>query len=316
MMTLDDIRAAAARIGDIVHRTPVLASRTFREATGVASFFKCENFQRGGAFKIRGAANFIFQLTGEQLRAGVVAVSSGNHAQAVAISAAHVGARATIVMPTDAPRAKVDATRGYGAEIVFFDRMRERRDDVVARITAERGGVFVPPFDHEWIAAGQGTAAVELLEERPDLEALVCPVGGGGLIAGCATAAKSLRQGIRVYGVEPELAADTHESLARGERVEIAPPETIADGLRTTKPGAVTFPIVERLVDQVVLVTEDEIREAVRFLLLRMKILVEPSGAVGAAAILAGKLPADVRSAGVILSGGNVDPEVLAAILG
>jgi threonine dehydratase len=315
MVTLDDVRAAAARIRPIVHRTPVLASRTFQETTGIAAFFKCENFQRGGAFKIRGAANFLFQLTGDELRAGVVAVSSGNHAQAVAIAASHVGAAATIVMPSDATRTKLAATRGYGAEIVFYDRMRERREDVVERVAEERGGVFVPPFDHEWIAAGQGTAALELFEKRPDIDALVVPVGGGGLIAGCATAAKALRPGLRVYGVEPELASDTHQSLARGKRVEIPPPQTIADGLRTTKPGKITFPIVQRLVDEIVLVTEEEIREAVRFLLLRMKILVEPSGAVGAAAILAGKLPSGVGSAGVILSGGNVDPDALSGIL-
>jgi len=313
-ITLDDIRAAAVRISRIAHRTPVMISKTFNAATGVEVHFKCENFQRGGAFKIRGASNFIFSLTPEQLRAGVVAVSSGNHAQAVAIAAREVGASATLVMPTDAPKTKIEATRGYGADIVLFDRMRERRDDVVARVAGERGGVVVPPFDHPWIAAGQGTAAIELLEEVPDLDALIAPVGGGGLISGCATAAKALRPGIHVYGVEPELASDTWQSLRQGERIEIPPPETIADGLRTTRPGEVTFPIIQRLVDDIVLVSEQEIKDAVKFLLTRLKILVEPSGAVGAAALLTGKLPRTVRRAGVILSGGNVDYDQLAAM--
>ncbi|MGH9675314.1 MAG: threonine ammonia-lyase [Bryobacteraceae bacterium] len=314
MVTLDDIRAAAGRISGLAHRTPLMTSRTFDLAAGRPVRFKCENLQRGGAFKIRGAANFVFSLEPAELRAGVIGVSSGNHAQALAIAARSVGARATIVMPSDAPRGKLAATRGYGAEVIFYDRMRERREEVVARVAAERGGVIVPPFDHPWIVAGQGTAALELLAEGGDVETLVVPVGGGGLIAGCATAAKAMRPGIRIYGVEPERAADTFESLRRAERVEIAPPETIADGLRATRPGEVTFPIVQRLVDGVVLVSEDEIRAAVRFLLLRMKLLVEPSGAVGAAALLAGRIPG-AGPVGVIVSGGNIDPEQLAAIV-
>lgn len=313
-VTPEHIRFAAARIADIARRTPVLSSRTFNSSTGVEAFFKCENFQRGGAFKIRGAANFIFSLPPEQLRAGVVGVSSGNHAQAVAIAARAVGVPATLVMPLDAPRSKLEATRGYGASIVQFDRMRERREEVVARVAADRGGVIVPPFDHPWIVAGQGTAALELIEEVDGLDALIVPIGGGGLISGCATAAKALNPSIRVYGVEPELAADTWQSLRQGDRVEIPPPETIADGLRTTRPGEVTFPIIQRLVDDVVLVSEDEIRAAVRFLLTRMKILVEPSGAVGAAALLSGKIRPGPSRAGLILSGGNVDYEQLASL--
>ncbi len=314
MVTIDEIRAAAGRIREIAHRTPVLTSRSFNRESRVETFFKCENFQRGGAFKIRGAANFIFSLRPEELAVGLVAVSSGNHAQAVAIAAGVAGARATLIMPDDAPRSKLEATRGYGADIVAFDRLRERREEVVGRVAAERGGVIVPPFDHDWIVAGQGTVALEFIEEIPDLDALIVPVGGGGLIAGCATAAKALRPSIRIFGVEPELASDTWQSLRARERLEIPPPATIADGLRTTRPGEVTFPIIERLVDGIVLVGEDEIKAAVRFLVSRMKMLVEPSGAVGAAALLAGKLPQGLGKVGVVISGGNMDLDQLAAM--
>jgi threonine dehydratase len=311
-ITLHDILEAATRIRPIAKVTPVFSSRTFDECAGVRTVFKCENFQTGGAFKIRGAANRIFSLTGEDRARGVVAFSSGNHAQAVAIASKQAGVRAVIAMPTDAPKSKLDATRGYGAEVVLYDRMKEDREAFAAKIAEETGGVIVPPFDHPLIMAGQGTVALELLEQA-DVDAIVTPVGGGGLLSGCAVAAGP---NVRVFGAEPERANDTWQSFRKGERVTIAPPDTIADGLRPPAPGKVTFPVIRELVEDIVLVTEDEIREAVRFLLLRLKILVEPSGAVPAAAVLYGKLPAGVRSAGVVLSGGNVDPDALATILG
>jgi len=313
-ITLDTIRQAAERIAPLAQRTPVWRSRSFDEKTGIQAFFKCENLQKGGAFKIRGAANFIFSMPEAERRRGVVAYSSGNHAQAVAIAARHAGIAATLVMPQDAPRSKVEATAAQGARIVLYDRLRESREEIGRRIAAETGATLVPPFDHPWIIAGQGTCALELLEQQQDLDALVVCLGGGGLLAGCAIAARSLRPDIRVFGVEPEIANDYWLSLQRGEPVEIAPPATIADGLRTTRPGQWNFPIIRRLVDGVLLVSEQEIREAAKFILTRMKLVVEPSGAVGAAAVLAGKLPGAFRRVGIVLSGGNVDLETLAAL--
>jgi threonine dehydratase len=307
----EDVRTAAARIATCVHRTPVLTSRSFDSESGIATFFKAENLQRGGAFKIRGASNFLAQIPAEKLRSGVVAFSSGNHAQAVAIAARDRGVGATIVMPDDAPRAKVEATRGYGARIVIYDRLKDDREAIGRRISEETGATLVPPYDHPWTIAGQRTAALELLEQAPDLDAIITPVGGGGLLAGCATAAKSVNPGIRVFGAEPEDANDTHLSMRAGERVTIPAPSTIADGLRAVRPGALTFPIVRSSAEDVVLVSEEEIRAAMRFLLTRMKIVVEPSGAVPAAAVLSGKLPAGIRRIGVVLSGGNVDLDVL-----
>lgn len=311
-----EIRAAAARIRGIAHRTPVMTSRLVDAACGTRVFFKCENLQRGGAFKIRGAANFIFSIPPADLSKGVVAFSSGNHAQAVAIAAAHVGTRATLVMPTDAPRSKIEATRAHGAEIILYDRLREDREALGATIARETGATLVPPYDHPWIVAGQGTAAIELLEDAPELDALIAPVGGGGLLAGCAIAARALHPRIRLFGAEPELANDTYLSLQAGRRVEIPPPATIADGLRSPHPGEITFPILKSHLEAVLLVSEQEIRDAVKFLLTRMKILVEPSGAVPAAAVLFGQLPRDVRTVGVVLSGGNVDLETLVQTFG
>jgi threonine dehydratase len=306
MAGLSDIEQAARRIAPLAHRTPVLTSRLFDAAAGCQCFLKCENFQRGGAFKIRGAANFLLSIPAADLPPGVVAFSSGNHAQAVAIAAAHVGTRATIAMPTDAPKSKLDATRAYGAEIVPYDRLKDDREALGRRIAEETGATLVPPFDHEWIVAGQGTAALELLREVPDLDAVVACVGGGGLLAGTAIAAKGVAPSIRVFGAEPEEANDTWLSFRKGERVEIPPPDTIADGLRPTRPGAVTFPVIQRLAEDILLVSEDEIRDTMAFIASRMKIVVEPSGAVSAAVALAGKLPRDVRRVGLILSGGNV----------
>jgi threonine dehydratase len=313
-ITLDTIREAAARILPLAQRTPVWRSRSFDERAGTQAFFKCENLQKGGAFKIRGATNFIYSIPEDERRRGVVAYSSGNHAQAVAIAARHAGIAATLVMPADAPRSKAEATQAQGARIVFYDRMRDSREEIGRRIAAETGATLVPPFDHPWIIAGQGTCALEFLEQQPDLDALVVCLGGGGLLAGCAVAAKALRPEIRIFGVEPEAANDYWLSLRRGEPVEIPPPPTIADGLRTTKPGQWNFPIIRQLVEDVLLVTEDEIREATRFILSRMKLVVEPSGAVAAAAVLAGKLPAPFSRVGIVLSGGNVDLETLAAL--
>ncbi|MGH9667936.1 MAG: threonine ammonia-lyase, partial [Bryobacteraceae bacterium] len=294
---------------------PVLTSRGFDERAGSRAFFKCENFQRCGAFKLRGAANFLLSIPKADLPRGVVAFSSGNHAQAVAFAAKAVGAPATLVMPGDAPRSKMEATRDFGARIVTYDRLTGDREAIARSIAAESGAIVVPPFEHPWIVAGQGTTGLELAREVPDLDALVVCVGGGGLISGCAIAAKQLCPTIRIFGVEPEAANDVFLSLQAGHPVEIPPPDTIADGLRTTKPGALTFSIMQRLVDEIVLVSEREIRETLRFLLTRMKILAEPSGAVAAAALLFGKLPPNVRHAGVVVSGGNVDPDRLAEYL-
>jgi len=302
-----DIQAAAQRIQGLAHRTPVFTSRTFDALADAKVFFKCENFQRGGAFKIRGASNFIYSIPKAEIGRGVVTFSSGNHGQAVAIAAASLGVPATVVMPADAPKSKLEATRGYGARVVTYDRATEDREAIGRRIAQETGATVVPPFDHPWTIAGQGTAVLELLEEVPDLGALVVPIGGGGLISGSGIAAHALRPGIRIFGVEPEDGNDTFLSLRAGQRVEIPTPHTIADGLRATKPGAITFPTIQKHVESVVLVNDDEIRAAMQFLLTRMKMLVEPSGAVTAAALLQHKLPAGLARIGVILSGGNTD---------
>jgi threonine dehydratase len=308
-VAFSDIQAAAARIRPIAKRTPVMTSRGFDAAAHITAFLKCENFQTGGAFKIRGASNFILSIPKQDLSRGVVAYSSGNHAQAVAIAARAVGIPATLVMPTDAPRSKMEATRAQGATIVEYDRFKDDRAAIGARIAAETGATLVPPFDHPWTIAGQGTVALELMEEVPDLDALVIPIGGGGLMSGCSIAAKHLRPSIRVIGVEPEEGNDAYLSLAAGKRVEIPPPDTIADGLRAPTPGELTFPILQRNIEQVVLVSDDEIRQTMNYLLARLKILVEPSGAVAAAAALFGKLPPALGRAGIVLSGGNVDFE-------
>jgi threonine dehydratase len=308
----NDVRQAAERIRPLARRTPVFTCAGFDARAGARVFFKCENLQRGGAFKIRGAANLVLSLSAGALERGVVAYSSGNHAQAVAIAAKYVGARATIVMPEDAPRAKMEATRAHGATIVTYNRHTEVREQIAAGILERTGATLVPPFDHPLIMAGQGTAALELLEETGPLDALIAPVGGGGLLSGCATIAKAIHPAIRVFGAEPEGANDTFLSLEAGERVTVPHPDTIADGLRAQQPGALTFPVLRQLAEAVVLVSDAEIRQAVKFLLLRLKVLVEPSGAVPAAAVLFGKLPPGIGSVGVILSGGNVDFEELA----
>ncbi len=306
-INLSAIQAAAERTRHIVSPTPILTSRTFDALAGASVFFKCENFQRGGAFKIRGAANFLLSISKDDLPRGVVTYSSGNHGQAVAIAAESLGVSATIVMPADAPASKLAATRSHGAQIVTYDRAAEDREAIALRIAKETGATIVPPYDHPWTIAGQGTIALELLAEVPDLDALVVPIGGGGLISGSAIASHAIRPAIRVFGVEPEQGNDTLLSLRAGERIGIPLPETIADGLRSSKPGALTFPIVQKHVEDILLVSDSEIGAAMNFLLTRMKILVEPSGAASAAAVMHGKLPSGIRKLGVILSGGNVD---------
>jgi threonine dehydratase len=308
----DDVRAAAGRIKPLARHTPVLGSAAFDAEAGVRTLFKCENLQLGGAFKIRGASNLMFSLPKETLAKGVVAYSSGNHAQATAIAAQYLGASATIVMPEDAPRSKMEATRRRGANIVTYNRFTQSREAIAADILKESGATLVPPFDHPMIMAGQGTAALELFTETGPLDALITPVGGGGLLSGCATIARAMHPGIRIFGAEPEAGNDTFLSIKAGERIGIPVPDTIADGLRSQRPGELTFPIVRSLAERIVLVTDDELRAAVKFLLLELKILVEPSGAAAAAVVLFHKLPPEIRSVGVVLSGGNVDFEDLA----
>jgi threonine dehydratase len=306
-LSLDDVRAAAERLSGIAHRTPVLTSHTLDERTGSTAFLKAECLQRGGAFKFRGAYNMISSLGPEERERGVVAYSSGNHAQAVSLAARLLDTSATILMPADTPPAKLDATRGYGAEIVTYDRYSEDREALGAALAAERGGLaLVPPYEHPLIMAGQGTAALELLEDAPGLDALLVPVGGGGLIAGCATAAKALRPGIRVIGVEPENGDDTRRSLEAGERVRIPVPRTIADGQQADIPGELTFAVNRQVVDTIVTVSDAEILDAMAFLFDRMKLVTEPSGASAAAALLAGRAEAGGARVGVVISGGNV----------
>ena len=315
-MTIDDVRAAMHRVRDHVHRTPVITSEWWDDATGLRTFFKCENLQRAGSFKIRGALNKLSLLGSEDRARGVVAFSSGNHAQGVALAARLVGTSAVICMPTDAPRLKLEATRAYGAEIVFYDRLKDDREALGRKIAAESGRVLVPPFDDPAIIAGQGTAALELFEDVRTLDALVTPVGGGGLMAGCSTVARALFPSMQIFGVEPETGNDVFLSLQKGERVSIPPPATIADGVRTTAPGALTFPILQQNLTDVVLVSDDEILAALRYLVFRARVVVEPTGAVGAAAVLARKLPVSAGSrVGVVVSGGNIDPELLIKII-
>jgi len=315
MLTFQSIQEAAARIADHIHRTPIMTSRAFDEAAGKQVFFKCENLQRVGAFKFRGASNRILSLTDEEKRRGVIAVSSGNHAQAVALAAREAGVRAVVAIPADAPKMKVAATRGYGADIRFFDRQADDREAFGRDIAEREGLVMVPPYDDFLIMAGQGTCGLELLEEVPDLDCVLTPCSGGGLFAGVSTAARAMNPRIRCFAVEPETANDTQQSIAAGERVRIPPPPTIADGLRVQSPGALTFPITRSNAEAVFTVSDEEIIETMRFLLLRLKMLVEPSGAAAAAAVFFRKLPPDVERVGVVLSGGNIDSDVLARLL-
>ncbi len=316
----DDVQQAAQRLQGVAHRTPVLRSRSADERTGASVFFKCENLQRMGAFKFRGAYNALSRFTPEQKRAGAIAFSSGNHAQAVALSARLLGMPSVIVMPQDAPQRKLDATRAYQhglprSEVVLFDRYTEDREALCRRLAEDRGMTMIPPFDHPHVMAGQGTAALELIEEVGTLDALLVCVGGGGLISGCAVAAKHLLPGVSVHGVEPEAGNDTLLSLQRGEIVRIDTPRTIADGAQTQSSGLLTFPVIRSLVSSVLTVSDDQLVETMRFFAMRMKLVVEPTGCLAAAALLQGAIDLRGQRVGVIVSGGNVDLARFAALL-
>jgi threonine dehydratase len=310
--TFDDVRAAAARLHGVAHRTPLATSHTLDARSGATVYLKCENLQRMGAFKFRGAYNRIVQLDAAERRRGVVAFSSGNHAQGVALAARLLGVPATIVMPSDAPESKAAATRGYGAEIVVYERAQMNRAEIAAAIAAERGATLVPPFDDPHIIAGAGTTALELIEETGPLDVLLVCTGGGGLLAGCALAATALAPGIAVFGVEPAAGDDWQRSWERGEIVSIDVPDTIADGQRTQAPGNLTWPIARALCAGIVTVTDDEIRAAMRFAFERLKLVLEPSGACALAALLTGKVDVRGKRVGVTLSGGNVDARAFA----
>jgi len=327
-ITFDDVAAAAQRLAGHAHLTPVLTSRTADERTGARVFFKAENFQRMGAFKFRGAFNALAKFSPMQRERGVIAFSSGNHAQATALAARILGMPSVIVMPKDAPAAKLAATRGYqagqaGSEVVLYDRYTEDREAIGRRLAQERGMTLVPPYDHADVMAGQGTAALELVQQVAELDGggldamLVC-VGGGGLISGCAVAATHLLPGIEVWGVEPEAGNDTQRSLAEGRIVHIDTPKTIADGAQTQHSGALTFPVIQALVKGIVTASDEELVQAMRFFAERMKIVVEPTGCLGAAALMsrvAGLPDLRGRRVGVILSGGNVDVRRYAELL-
>lgn len=310
-----DVQSAAEQIKGVANRTPVVTSSTFNEVAGCQVYFKCENMQRIGAFKFRGAYNALSRLSDAEKASGVVTHSSGNHAQGIALAAKLLGIAAVIAMPDDAPASKLAATRGYGAEVVLYDRHIQDRADVSDRLVWERGLTFVHPYDHPHIMAGQGTAALELLEDVPDLDVLITPVGGGGLLSGCATAAKAINPKIRIFGVETEASNDWWQSFKTGERVKIAPPDTIADGMRTQQPGALTFPVVRQAVEQILLVSDDQVVETLKFLLFRMKVLAEPTGAVAPAALFHRVIDFSAETkVGIIISGGNIDAALLAQL--
>jgi len=310
-ISYSDVEAAAQAIAGVAHRTPVMSSRQVNEGLGAQVFFKCENFQRVGAFKFRGAYNALSRFDAAQRRRGAIAFSSGNHAQAVAHAAQLLGMPAVIVMPEDAPATKLAATRGYGAEVILYDRATGDREAIARDLVATRGGTLVPPFDHADVIAGQGTVARELFEEVGELDYLFVCVGGGGLIAGCALAAAQLAPACRVIGVEPEAGNDAQQSLRSGRIVRIPVPQTIADGAQTTAVGELTFPIMQRLVSDIVTVSDEQLRAQMRFFATRMKIVVEPTGCLAAAAALNGSLPLRGRRVGVVVSGGNVELSML-----
>jgi len=314
-VTYEDIEGAAERLEGVAHRTPVATSRLFDELTGAQAFFKCENLQRMGAFKFRGAYNALSRLDADARRRGVVAFSSGNHAQAVALAGQLLGIARVIVMPADAPAVKVAGTRAYGAEVVFYDRAAgQSREDVAERIANERGSTVIPPFDHAHVIAGQGTAAKELIEDVGALDDLFVPTGGAGLLSGSAIAARRLSPGIRVIGVEPAGGDDAARSFRMKTLQRVENPQTIADGARTQSLGKLTFALVMANVQDVVTVTDAQIVEAMRFLWERMKLVVEPTGALAAAAVLSAAVPVRDRRVGIIISGGNVDLKAAAAL--
>ena len=305
--TAADVRAAAERLRGHANRTPVMTSRTLDERTGATVFLKCESFQRGGAFKFRGAFNAVSKLTDEERARGVLTYSSGNHAQAVALTGRLLGVRTMVVMPEDAPAPKIEGTRGYGAEVMLYDRSERTREEIALELQRERGMTIVPPYDHPDVIAGQGTAALELIEEVGTLDVVMTPCGGGGLLSGTALAAKSAAPGCRVIGVEPELADDATRSFRTGALQTVHNPPTIADGLRTPALGRYTFPLVRQNVDEMRTVSEAQIVEAMRFLWTRMKLVIEPSGAVPLASLLGDPAAFAGRRVGIVISGGNVD---------
>jgi threo-3-hydroxy-L-aspartate ammonia-lyase len=313
-VTFDDVARAHQRIAGHAHRTPALTSATVDALTGASVFFKCENFQRMGAFKFRGAYNALSQLSADEKRRGVVAFSSGNHAQAVALAGKLLGMPRVIVMPADAPPVKVAATRGYGAEIVLYEKNQDR-EELARRISSERGLTLIPPYDHPHVIAGQGTAAKELIEDVGALDLLLVPCGGGGLLSGCAVAARHLSPQCRVIGVEPAAGDDATRSFKTKTLHTVKDPQTIADGARTPSLGKFTFPLVLRYVDDMLTVDDDALLRWMIYLWERMKIVVEPTGALGACALLEKKIDAPGGRVGVILSGGNVDVRAIAALL-
>ncbi|KAB0639579.1 serine dehydratase [Burkholderia stagnalis] len=313
--TYADVAAAAARLEGHAHRTPVMTSRTINEELGAQVFFKCENLQRMGAFKFRGAFNALSRFTDEQRRNGVVAFSSGNHAQAIALSARLLGMPATIVMPSDAPAAKVEATRGYGGNVVMYDRYTEDREQIGRNLAERHGLTLVPPYDHPDVIAGQGTAAAELYAEVGPLDALFMPLGGGGLLSGSALATRELSPATRLYGVEPEAGNDAQQSFRSGKIVHIDTPKTIADGAQTQHLGNLTFPIIRRDVDDILTASDAQLIDCMRFFALRMKIIVEPTGCLGLAAARQMKEQLAGKRVGVIISGGNVDLEKFCALV-
>lgn len=316
LVTFEDVRAAAQRLNGIAHRTPVLTSRMLDERAGTRVYLKCENFQRTGSFKFRGAYNRISNFDSAQRRGGVVAFSSGNHAQGVAYASKLLGVPAAIVMPEDAPQSKIEATKAYGADVILYDRYRSHRAEIAQGICDERGATLVPPFDDPHIVAGQGTAALELLEDVPDLEFVVTPVGGGGLLSGSSIAAHGVNPAISLYGVEPEAGNDFQQSLQTGHIVHIEVPRTIADGLQTQAPAQLTFGIVRAHAKGIVTVSDDELREGMRFAFERMKIVIEPSGAAALTAVMNGKIRHGGRPVGLVISGGNVDAGRFAELIG
>jgi threo-3-hydroxy-L-aspartate ammonia-lyase len=304
---LSKLLGARERLKGVAHRTPVATSRTLDEAIGAHVFLKCENLQRMGAFKFRGAYNTISQLSDADRSKGVVAYSSGNHAQAVALVAKLLGMRATIVMPSTAPAAKLAATKGYGAEVVHYDTAGESREAMAARIAKERGATLIPPFDHPELVAGQGTAAYELIEEAGPLDLLLVPLGGGGLLSGSSLAARHLNPKCRIVGVEPEAGDDGARSFRSGRLERVEHPDTIADGARTPSLSDLTLGLIRRYADDVITVPDAALVPTMRFLWERMKLVVEPTGALGLAALFTGRVKLEGKRAGAILSGGNVD---------
>jgi len=309
-----DVEAAAQRLEGVAHRTPVATSREFNARIGGEAYFKCENLQRMGAFKFRGAYNALSRLDADARKRGVVAFSSGNHAQAVALAGQLLGIPAAIVMPADGPQVKVAATRGYGAEVILYDRMKESREAIARRIAGERGATVIPPFDHADVIAGQGTAAKELIEDVGALDQLFVCCGGAGLLSGCAIAARHLSPGIEVIGVEPLAGDDAARSFRTKTLQRVENPDTIADGARTASLGTLTFPLVLEHVHDIITVTDAELVEAMRFLWERMKLVVEPTGALATAGVLSGPIDVRNRRVGIILSGGNVDLKAAAAL--